>query len=118
MEPTRYATAAAFRRALEDTLQDIAGKEIVDLQRLRRQVVFDRLLARLFWVVSRKSIEVLLSKIEKIGVDESGLGRMLGSGSVIVRGTGGTLETFSRIAEPNEFRGLVQQQVGALSSSR
>jgi hypothetical protein len=48
MEPKRYATAAAFRRALEDRLQDIAGKEDVDLQRLRRQVAFDRLLARLF----------------------------------------------------------------------
>jgi hypothetical protein len=50
MEPTRYATVAAFRRALEDRLQDIAGKEGVDLQRLRRQVAFDRLLARLFRV--------------------------------------------------------------------
>ena len=48
MEPKRYATAAAFRRALEDRLKDIAGKEGVDLQRLRRQVAFDRLLARLF----------------------------------------------------------------------
>jgi hypothetical protein len=48
MESKRYATAAAFRRALEDRLQDIAGKEGVDLQRLRRQVAFDRLLARLF----------------------------------------------------------------------
>jgi hypothetical protein len=48
MEPKKYATAAALRRALEDRLQDIAGKEGVDLQRLRRQVAFDRLLARLF----------------------------------------------------------------------
>ena len=48
MEPKRYATAAAFRRALEDRLKDIAGRESVDLQRLRRQVAFDRLLARLF----------------------------------------------------------------------
>jgi hypothetical protein len=48
MGPKRYAIAAAFRRALEDRLQDIAGKEGVDLQRLRRQVAFDRLSARLF----------------------------------------------------------------------
>ncbi len=48
MEPKKYATATAFRRALEDRLKDIAGKESVDLQRLRRQVAFDRLLARLF----------------------------------------------------------------------
>jgi hypothetical protein len=48
MVPKRYATGAALRRALEDRLQDIARKEGVDLQRLRRQVAFDRLLARLF----------------------------------------------------------------------
>jgi Nucleotidyl transferase AbiEii toxin, Type IV TA system len=48
MEHKRYATAAAFRSALENRLQDIAGRESVDLQRLRRQVAFDRLLARLF----------------------------------------------------------------------
>jgi len=50
VESKRYATAAAFRRALEDRLKDIAGKQGVDLQRLRRQVAFDRLLARLFQV--------------------------------------------------------------------
>jgi hypothetical protein len=48
MEPKKYATAAAFRRELEDRLQDIVRKEGVDLQRLRRQVAFDRPLARLF----------------------------------------------------------------------
>lgn len=48
MAPKSYATAAAFRRALETRLQDIAKKEAVDLQRLRRQVGFDRFLARLF----------------------------------------------------------------------
>ena len=48
MEPKKYATAAAFRRALEHRLQANAKREGVDLQRLRRQVAFDRLLARLF----------------------------------------------------------------------
>ena len=43
-----YATATAFRRALEDRLQQIAKKEDADLQRLRKQVPFDRLLVRLF----------------------------------------------------------------------
>ena len=62
--------------------------------------------------INRKSIEGLLRKIESIGVDESGLGRVLGYGSVIVRGTGGTFETFDRIAHPNEFRQQVQQQIG------
>lgn len=48
MEPKKYATAAAFRRALEHRLQANAKREGVDLQRLRRQVAFDRLLAQLF----------------------------------------------------------------------
>lgn len=48
MKSKKYATAAAFRSTREDRLQDIAGKESVDLQRLRRQVAFDGLLARLF----------------------------------------------------------------------
>lgn len=43
-----YTTATAFRRALEDRLASVAREEHVDLQRIRRQVAFDRLLARLF----------------------------------------------------------------------
>ena len=49
MTPSRsYATAGAFRRALEERLKGISQTEQVDLNRLRRQVSFDRLLARLF----------------------------------------------------------------------
>jgi hypothetical protein len=43
-----YATAAAFRQALENRLLNQALAEGVDLHRLRRQVAFDRLLCRLF----------------------------------------------------------------------
>jgi endonuclease YncB( thermonuclease family) len=46
--PRQYATAAAFRVALETRLKSIAAAEGADLQRLRRQVSFDRLLARFF----------------------------------------------------------------------
>lgn len=60
MEPKKYATAAAFRRALEGRLQDIAGKESVDLQRLRRQVAFDRLLSRLFQAAQRGALPWVL----------------------------------------------------------
>jgi hypothetical protein len=43
-----YATASAFRTALEARLNDRARREGTDLGRLRRQVAFDRLLARMF----------------------------------------------------------------------
>ncbi len=49
MKPAKkYASAGALRRALEDRLRQTATTEQVDLARLRRQVAFDRLLARLF----------------------------------------------------------------------
>jgi len=44
----QYATAGAFRAALEARLNERARRDGVDLHRLRRQVAFDRLLARMF----------------------------------------------------------------------
>lgn len=44
MKPKTYATATAFRRALEDRLSTVTKAEGVDLQRIRRHVAFDRLL--------------------------------------------------------------------------
>ena len=62
-------------------------------------------------ILSRKTFEMLLSRVESIGVEEPVLGRMLGYGTVIVRGVGGTPEPFTRIANPLEFRRQVQQQI-------
>jgi hypothetical protein len=47
-EPKKYTTAGAFRRALEERLKKTSQTEQTDINRLRRQVSFDRLLARLF----------------------------------------------------------------------
>jgi hypothetical protein len=44
----KYVTGLALRTALEERLKRVAREEGVDLQRLRRQVAFDRFLARLF----------------------------------------------------------------------
>jgi uncharacterized membrane protein YdbT with pleckstrin-like domain len=60
---------------------------------------------------SRKSTEVLLTKIESIGVEETLMGRILGYGTVVIRGTGGTFETFDEVRKPNEFRRQVQAQL-------
>jgi len=46
--PRKYFSAAAFRIALETRLKKSAMEEGVDLQRVHRQVAFDRLLCRLF----------------------------------------------------------------------
>jgi hypothetical protein len=46
--PRQYATTGAFPTGFETRLIERARREAVDPQRLRRQVAFDRLLARVF----------------------------------------------------------------------
>ncbi len=62
-------------------------------------------------LLSRKTIEMLLNKIETIEVSEPMAGRMLGYGSITIVGTGGTSEPFHKIAHPLQFRSAVQQQL-------
>lgn len=62
-------------------------------------------------IAERRTVEILLSRIESVAVDEPALGRLLGYGTVIVRGTGGTPETFEKIYHPLEFREQVQRQI-------
>jgi uncharacterized membrane protein YdbT with pleckstrin-like domain len=64
-------------------------------------------------LASRRTIELLLSRIESIAVEEPAMGRMLGYGTVIIRGTGGTPEVFEKIAHPLAFREQVQNQISS-----
>ena len=65
-------------------------------------------------LASRKTIEMLLSKVESIEVSETALGRILGYGTIVVIGTGGTPEPFHKVAHPLTFRSQVQQQIEKL----
>jgi uncharacterized membrane protein YdbT with pleckstrin-like domain len=62
-------------------------------------------------ILSRRTFEMLLSRIESIGVEEPVLGRMLGYGTVILRGVGGTPDEFDLVANPLAFRSHVQEQI-------
>lgn len=64
-------------------------------------------------IASRRSLEIMLPKVESIGITEPLVGRLLGYGSVVIHGTGGTPEPFHKIAHPSEFRKHVQEQVDA-----
>src|SRR3989339_107772 len=48
MKTKAYANAAAFRTAIESRLVQISQRESVDIMRLRRHLVFDRFLCRVF----------------------------------------------------------------------
>lgn len=67
---------------------------------------------------SRRTLDMMLSRVESVGVEETMLERMIGCGSVIVRGTGGTPEPFVKISHPQEFRRHVQEQIGAQDAGR
>jgi uncharacterized membrane protein YdbT with pleckstrin-like domain len=64
-------------------------------------------------VFSARSVELLLSKIEAIAVDQSFAGRVFGYGDLSVTGSGGTVERFSNIQRPLEFRRAVQSVTDA-----
>jgi uncharacterized membrane protein YdbT with pleckstrin-like domain len=66
-------------------------------------------------LASRRTVELLLPRIESVVVEEPAMGRALGYGTVILRGTGGTPEVFRQIAHPLQFREQVQRQIAGES---
>jgi uncharacterized membrane protein YdbT with pleckstrin-like domain len=55
-------------------------------------------------VIARHTLEMNRSKVESVDVDQPLLGRLLGFGTIIVRGTGGSLEPIRLISDPLTFR--------------
>ena len=55
-------------------------------------------------LLARHTLEMNRSKVESIDVDQSILGRLLGYGTIIVRGTGGSLAPIRMISDPLTFR--------------
>jgi uncharacterized membrane protein YdbT with pleckstrin-like domain len=62
-------------------------------------------------LINRGTLELVLAKVETIGVEQTILGRLLNYGTIIITGTGGTKEPFKGIAKPIEFRERVQSQL-------
>jgi uncharacterized membrane protein YdbT with pleckstrin-like domain len=62
--------------------------------------------------VQSKTAEMFLNKIESVGVDQGIGGRILGFGTIVIRGTGGSLEPFHRVSAPLLFRNQIQEQIG------
>jgi uncharacterized membrane protein YdbT with pleckstrin-like domain len=58
-------------------------------------------------IISRHTIEIHRSKVESVDVDQTILGRVFGYGTVLVRGTGGSLEPMRNIADPLRFRSFI-----------
>ena len=55
-------------------------------------------------VFSRHTVEMNRSKVESVDVDQSVVGRIFGYGTVVLRGTGGSLEPMPNVAHPLALR--------------
>jgi uncharacterized membrane protein YdbT with pleckstrin-like domain len=58
-------------------------------------------------LLARHTIEMNRGKVESVAVDQTLLGRLFGYGTVIVRGTGSTLEPIRNISDPLTFRSYI-----------
>ncbi len=104
-EPLRWAGAACFVLAIIFLGIGLVRRGATEMAVTNKRVIVKTGLA------SRRTLELLLPRIESVVVEEPLMGRMLGFGTVIVRGTGGTPEVFSQIAHPLQFREQVQRQI-------
>jgi uncharacterized membrane protein YdbT with pleckstrin-like domain len=60
-------------------------------------------------LVSRRTLEMNLSKVESVNITQSIFGRMFGYGTIVIVGTGGTREPFADISDPLTFRKKFQE---------
>ena len=79
-------------------------------------VLTDRRVLAKTGLISRESIELLLSKVEGIQVKQGILGRLFGFGTVIVTGTGGSRSPFPGISQVLGFRKRVQEQIAEVQT--
>ena len=72
-------------------------------------VITDRRVLIKTGVVRRQTVEMFLSKVESVTVEQGFFGRLLDFGTVRIRGTGGFEEGFDSIAKPLLFRNWIQR---------
>jgi len=81
-------------------------------------VVTDRRVLVKIGLLSVHTLELMLPKVEAIGVDQPLAGRLLGYGTLRIVGTGGTVEEFERVARPDGLREAVVRQAPASPAAR
>lgn len=67
-------------------------------------------------LIRRTTVELLLSKIEGLNLDQGLTDRILGSGTISVTGTGGKPAVFKKIDKPDLLRKHVNEQIEAKTS--
>jgi uncharacterized membrane protein YdbT with pleckstrin-like domain len=96
-----YAGLAVLALAVIAALAAAIRRSTTELVVTNQRVIFKR------GVVSRHTVEMNRGKIESVDVDQSLLGRLLGYGTVVVHGTGGSLEPLANIEAPLLLRSRI-----------
>ena len=65
-----------------------------------------RVIARMGWL-STRTVDLNVTKVESLVIEQGALGRLFGYGDVKVVGTGGTAEVFHGVKDPIGFRKAV-----------
>jgi hypothetical protein len=71
-------------------------------------VITDRRVLIKVGFIRRHTFEMFISKIESVAVYQGMMGRIFDYGTVEIRGTGGSSESFATIAAPLQFRDAIQ----------
>jgi len=95
---SRIMAAVAFAIGFVVILVAVIRRRTTELVLTDRRIITKR------GFISRDTVEMNLSKVESLHVDQSLLGRILNYGDVTVVGTGASLEPLRGIASPLELR--------------
>jgi uncharacterized membrane protein YdbT with pleckstrin-like domain len=95
------AAGILFVLALLSFLHASFQRSITELAVTDHRVIYKRGFLR------RHTVEMNMDKVETVDVDQSVLGRLLGFGSIRVRGTGHGIENLQRVASPLRLRNAI-----------
>jgi uncharacterized membrane protein YdbT with pleckstrin-like domain len=95
------AAGIVFVLALFAFLAASFQRSITELAVTDHRVIYKRGFLR------RHTVEMNMDKVETVDVDQSVLGRLLGFGSIRVRGTGQGIESLRRVASPLQLRNAI-----------
>jgi len=94
-----HAAAAIFALfALSSAFRAFVRRATTELAITDRRVIYKA------GLLARHTLEMNRGKVESVDVDQTVLGRLFGYGTIILRGTGGSLEPIRDITDPLTFR--------------
>jgi len=71
-----------------------------------------------YGILRTRSFEIMLNKVEAIYVEQNIIGKIVNSGTMIIKGTGGSQNLLRNVDNPFQFRIALNQQIENLSLAR